>query len=365
MRAFRLLHKNESKIRTIRSPASLKLAHIYPSERLRVPYSRAYSSSPTAYSPLDSVTDIPIEQLPELGYSAGHMVMRIIENVHVFGGLPYWEAIVACTIGLRICLIPLTIKTAQNAARMAVMRPEMQKMQDAMKADTNFHDVRVKHKYQEEMKAMFVRYKVNPFQSMLIPFFQIPIFLSCFFGLRDMGNFFPGFTTGGDFWFTNLSVPDPYFILPIANALSFLVMIELGMEGLETNQKTQFVWAMRGLGVLMVPLTYTMPQGLFVYWSANNFLSITQAIVMKQEAVRTFLDIPKPPSTGDAPALKMKNPIKTIYEAAMKNREDAKRAEAEIIDGVVPPPPPPSGPPPTTFSQPPKLRKGSPDNGIA
>lgn len=358
MIAFRLIRTDPSKFRN-RTQTFMKMAVINPPSDRSISYPRYFSSSSIASSPLDSVIDVPMQQLPELTYSAGHIVMRIIENVHIFSGMPYWEAIVACTVGLRICLIPLTIKTAQNAARMAVMRPEMQKMQDKMRTDTDFHDVRVKHKYQEEMKAMFVRYKVNPFQSMIIPFLQIPIFLSCFFGLRDMGNYFPGFTTGGDFWFTNLSVPDPYFILPIANALSFLVMIELGMEGLETSQKTTFIWAMRGLGVLMVPLTYTMPQGLFVYWSANNFLSITQAIIMRQDAVRKYLDIPKPPVSGDAPELKMKNPIKLIYEAAVKSREDAKRVEAEIIDGVAPPPPPPSGPAPVTFSLPPKLRKGS------
>jgi membrane protein insertase Oxa1/YidC/SpoIIIJ len=55
-------------------------------------------------------------------------VMSLIENVHLLAGVPYWEAIVIATIGIRVCLFPVALKTIQGAARMACMRPEMQKV---------------------------------------------------------------------------------------------------------------------------------------------------------------------------------------------------------------------------------------------
>jgi YidC/Oxa1 family membrane protein insertase len=187
-----------------------------------------------------------------------------------------------------------------------------------------------------------------------MPFVQLPVFISFFAALREMGDYFPGYATGGIHWFTDLSVADPTMILPVCNALSFLLMIELGVDGMAKEQQGQFVWVMRALGVAMVPLTMDMPMGLFIYWNSNNILSIFQAGVMKQEGVREYLDIPKPPV--NAPALKMRNPFATIVDGIKKEKAQSANVRAEIIDGSMPPPPPPSGAIPVTYSKPPKKK---------
>ncbi|KAJ1429851.1 cytochrome oxidase biogenesis family, partial [Ochromonadaceae sp. CCMP2298] len=221
--------------------------------------------------------------------------MGLIDNVHLMAGIPYWEAIVVATVGIRLCLFPVALKTIQGAARMACMRPEMQKVQDALTKDPNFDDTRVKAKYQEQMQALFVKYKVNPLRAVMWPLFQFPVFIALFLALRDMGTFYPGFATGGAFWFIDLSMPDAWLILPIFNSLSFLAMIELGSDGVQVSQQGTFKWAMRGLGVAMVPLTMSMPQGLFIYWSTNNSISVIQTVLLKQKALREFFDIPEAP----------------------------------------------------------------------
>lgn len=201
---------------------------------------------------------------PAMTMNPKFLAMQGIDYIHTFADLPYWESILVVTVALRIILLPIAVKTVQNAARMTAMRPDMQKIQNTMTTDPNINDLRVKQKYQQEMLALFVKYKVNPLRSMMMPFFQLPIFISFFMALRDMGTYFPGYNTGGDFWFPDLSAADPLIILPVTNALSFLAMIELGSDGLQTNQKATFKWAMRGLAVVMVPLTYTMPEVHFV-----------------------------------------------------------------------------------------------------
>ena len=57
-------------------------------------------------------------------------------------------------------------------------------------------------------------------------------------------------------------------------------------------------------------------QGLFVYWTANNFLSVMQTVVMKKENVRKFFDIPAPPPAAVTPALKMVNPMKSLFDVS-------------------------------------------------
>ena len=51
----------------------------------------------------------------------GHMVMQLIEKIHVVGDLPYWQAIMALTIILRICVLPIGIKAMKDGAKMQIL----------------------------------------------------------------------------------------------------------------------------------------------------------------------------------------------------------------------------------------------------
>jgi YidC/Oxa1 family membrane protein insertase len=193
-------------------------------------------------------------------------------------------------------MIPIYIKVQQSTARMAVMRPEMDKLNATLAKDPNFKsDPALQSRYQQEMKALMVKYDVNPLRAVSLPILQLPIFISFFQGLRNMGDFFPGFKTGGALWFSDLTVADATMILPVLNSVSFLLMVELGGEGAPAAQQQTFKMVMRGLSVIMIPATMSFNQGLFVYWSANNLVSIIQGVIFKIPAVREALNIPKAP----------------------------------------------------------------------
>lgn len=191
-------------------------------------------------------------------------MMTMVDNVHMFLGVPYWEAIALTTLGIRLAMFPVALKTVQSGARMAVMRPEMQKIQDAMKADVNGDQAEVRMRYQQEMAATFKKHKINPIHSILWPLSQFPIFIGFFIALREMGAHYPGFATGGAFWFQDLGAMDPTYILPILNSLSFLIMIEIGSDGMATAQQGTFKTIMRAMAVIMVPVTAQMPAVRFI-----------------------------------------------------------------------------------------------------
>ena len=138
---------------------------------------------------------------------------------------------------------------------MAAMRPEMQKVQDAMSNDPNIDDMRTKSKYQQQMMALFKKHQVNPLRAFLWPMAQFPVFIASFLAFKDMGLYYPDLSTGGTLWFTDLSAPDSMYILPVFNSLSFLAMIEVGADGVQLDQQKTFKMVMRGLAVAMIPLT--------------------------------------------------------------------------------------------------------------
>jgi YidC/Oxa1 family membrane protein insertase len=56
---------------------------------------------------------------------------------------------------------------------------------------------------------------------------QMPIFISMFFALKTMPELYPSMTEGGTLWFTDLSVADESYALPVMSALSFLLILEV------------------------------------------------------------------------------------------------------------------------------------------
>jgi membrane protein insertase Oxa1/YidC/SpoIIIJ len=54
-----------------------------------------------------------------------------------------------------------------------------------------------------------------------MPLVQAPIFISFFFGIRKMAELPVGsMKAGGALWFTDLTIPDPLYILPVTLGLS-------------------------------------------------------------------------------------------------------------------------------------------------
>ena len=205
----------------------------------------------------DSVVNVVT---PALMNYPSHYIMYYIDYIHNFVGIPYWEAIVLVTIGLRVLLLPVGIKTVINGARMAALRPDMQLLQDTFNKNPNASDHNMKLKLQQEMLSLFKIHKVNPLYAALLPIFQIPLFVTFFLALQNMGTFYPALSTGGILWFTDLTAADPFYILPVLNSLSFLLMVEIGADGMQDENMGNVKWGLRGLAVAMIPLTATMPE---------------------------------------------------------------------------------------------------------
>ncbi len=121
------------------------------------------------------------------------------------------------------------------------------------------------------------------------------IFMSMFFALRGMANCpVESLSTGGLAWFTDLTVADPYYLLPTLTSSTMFLQIYLGADGMDTSnipkpiQRFMFVIPFLGL-----PVMATFPAALGVYWMTNNVISICQATMLRSKAVRERLGFPQ------------------------------------------------------------------------
>ena len=262
----------------------------------------------------------------------GHVVMQVIEKIHVLGDIPYWQAIMGLTVVIRLCVLPIAIKAMRDGAKMQILRPEMEAIKAQMMADPLAQSNQ--QEYEAKMRALFAKHQVTPFSMLLGPLAQMPIFLAMFFGIRQMGDYFPGFATGGDFWFTNLCLADPHYILPVANSVMFVSLIEMGgetgTEQAQTDQQKMMKNIFRVMGVAMVPLTMHMPAGLFVYWCTNISISVVQNLTLKNEALRRSLGIPKIPTMNSPMAAAGSVGGGNIQEAEFVEDADAAATRMDI-----------------------------------
>ncbi|BBN11692.1 YidC/Oxa1 family membrane protein insertase [Marchantia polymorpha subsp. ruderalis] len=219
-------------------------------------------------------------------------IQYVIEGVHLTTGLPWWASIAATTVAIRILVLPILVYQMKATARLTLMRPELEKLTNHIKE--NNYDPKVVEENQMRMKLLFQQHKTSPLSPILGAFVQAPIFMCFFFAIRNMAERVESFKEGGALWFTDLSTPDSFFIMPVLSGAMFLLTVELGatdgMQGQPMLGKMKM--ALRGLAVLLVPLTASFPKALFCYWLTANVCSIVQAAIFKQPGVKGSLGIP-------------------------------------------------------------------------
>jgi len=93
-------------------------------------------------------------------------------------------------------------------------------MMEELKTARESNNVLVMQRAQTKLLTLYRDNGYSPFAGFIM-LIQIPVFLSMFRMLWRAAQLpVPGFLTGGLWWFTDLTVPDPYFILPAVSGLT-------------------------------------------------------------------------------------------------------------------------------------------------
>ncbi|XP_028392757.1 mitochondrial inner membrane protein OXA1L-like [Dendronephthya gigantea] len=229
------------------------------------------------------------------GNSPIGLIQQAMETIHVGIGVPWWGTIVVTTVAFRTLMMPLLALGQANAAKLNNIKPELDILTQRMRDVANQQDTMKQAEASRDLQALFLKHKCHPLKSLIIPLVQIPIFVSFFLGLRRMANLpVESMQIGGLLWFQDLTIPDPYFLLPILCSASMLLTIEAGAEaGLSNPQFKNIKQVFRVMAILMIPITAKFPAAIFTYWLTSNAFSLGQMYFLRTEVVRRFFGIPK------------------------------------------------------------------------
>ncbi|KAF9109380.1 Mitochondrial inner membrane protein oxa1l [Mortierella sp. AM989] len=250
----------------------------------------------------------------------------ILEAVHISTGLPWWATIAATTVMIRTALLPFIVKLQGNTARLHNVKPQLERLTENMKLAKESNDTAALARFSAQTQELFAKNDCNPLKSLMLPLLQAPVMISFYLALRDMALLpVPQFKDGGIGWFTDLTVADPTYILPVASSLGFLAIMELGSEAGGVSQPKGVKNIMRFMAVAMVPLTMHFPSAVFVYWLTSNIYTANQIMFFKLPSVRRFFNIPqlinhpKAKVTGKQPGFL--ESFKASYEGGLAAKE--------------------------------------------
>ena len=177
-----------------------------------------------AFDGLSSADQLPIAEkigyLKELGLDYGwgvtSSIQWLLEHVHVYSGSPWWASIALTAIVVRLAVFPLYVTAMDTSGRLSAIQPQMVPLQQRINMAKQSQDQATLLTAIAEMRGLFRTNNIK-FRNMFWPLLiQFPVGFCTFRLLRAMADLpVPGLENQGFLWMTDLTVPDPYFIIPI------------------------------------------------------------------------------------------------------------------------------------------------------
>ncbi|MEQ6917875.1 membrane protein insertase YidC [Halomonas aquatica] len=194
----------------------------------------------------------------------------LLDHIHDLIGNWGWS-IVLLTMLVKTALWPLSAKAYKSMARMRKLGPEMQRLKEQFGDD--------RQKMSQEMMKFYQKEKINPLGGCLPILVQMPVFIALYWMLLESVELRHAPFM---FWIQDLSVKDPYFILPILMGASMFVQQLLNPTPPDPMQAK----IMKMLPIVFTFFFLWFPAGLVIYWVVNNCISIVQqyTITRKIEA---------------------------------------------------------------------------------
>ncbi|MBL8437341.1 MAG: membrane protein insertase YidC [Zoogloeaceae bacterium] len=184
----------------------------------------------------------------------------VLQWFHKLTGNWGW-AIILVTIAIKAVFFPLSAASYKSMAKMRTLGPRLQKLKERYGDD--------KMKMQQEMMEIYKREKVNPLGGCLPILVQIPVFIALYWVLLGSVEMRHAPWLG---WIQDLSVKDPYYVLPIIMGVTMLIQTKLNPAPPDPIQAK----VMLAMPIIFTVMFLWFPAGLVLYWVVNNSLSIAQ-----------------------------------------------------------------------------------------
>ena len=206
---------------------------------------------------------------------AGLVMTVLLWMRHTFN-IGYGWVLVIFGVAVRLLLWPLNQKAMKTSMKMQRIQPELQALQTKYKNEPQ--------KLQTEMMRVYKDHDMSPFSMfsgclpLLLP---MPILFALFFVFRSTIEF-----RGVPFmWMADISLKDPFYILPLVMGVSMFVLSWIGSKNTPPNPQTKMMMYL--FPFMMTFLLANLAAGLNLYYAVQNLAALPQQWLIANERAKT------------------------------------------------------------------------------
>lgn len=206
-------------------------------------------------------------------------LFKILQFFHSILG-NWGFSIIALTLVVRSVMFPLTKAQYTSMAKMRLLTPKLQEIRERYGND--------RQKLGQETMRLYKSEKVNPMGGCLPLFIQMPIFIALYWTLMESTELRQ---SSFILWITDLSVHDPFFVLPILYGVSMFFLQKMSPTPVSDPIQRKVFMAMPLVFTFMF---CTFPAGLTLYWFVSNCFTIFQQTIIYRSLEKKGLSMKAP-----------------------------------------------------------------------
>ncbi|MES2504347.1 MAG: membrane protein insertase YidC [Myxococcota bacterium] len=186
--------------------------------------------------------------------------------------LNFGLAIILLTVLIKLLTFPLTQKSFGAQQQMKKISPQLKEIQKKYAHD--------KAMLGQQQMAFYKEQGINPMAGCLPILIQMPVWFALY---QMLGNSVELYEQPFYGWITDLTKPDPYYVMPVVMGLSMLISQWIMPPAIDESQP-QMKYVMWFMPVFLTFVMLSMPAGLSIYMLVNNLLTIAQQMYIKQRS---------------------------------------------------------------------------------
>jgi YidC/Oxa1 family membrane protein insertase len=217
----------------------------------------------------------------------GTIVMRVLLWMKATLHVNYGWVLVLFGVVIRLLLWPLNQKAMRTSMAMQRLQPELTELQKRYKNDPD--------KQRDALVKLYKDHNMSPLSPMLgcLPMLlPMPVLFALYFVFQNTIEF-----RGVQFlWLPDISLRDPFYIIPVVMGASMFLLSWIGMRGMPPNPQTKMMSYM--MPVMFTVMFLNFASGLNLYYAVQNIAALPQQWILSRERAKAGV------ATGAASALR-------------------------------------------------------------
>ncbi len=177
-------------------------------------------------------------------------------------------ALIAMTIVVRIVLLPFNVMSFRSAQAMQKIKPKMDKAREMYKNDPM--------RMNKETMAIMKENNANPVSGCLPMLLQIPIFFALWKMISTSVEIYQQPFFG---WIQDLSIHDPYFVLPILMGITMFLQQKMTPTTLDPMQAK----ILNFMPIIFTLFMLSLPSGLTLYNFVSSLFGVIQQYILTKD----------------------------------------------------------------------------------